>query len=246
MIYLTDGTKECFLTAFLYAYSDEHALLSSSQTQLALGQQTVFIAADAKKAARAEKRLLSFDKDCMHDLFLLLRSGMNNREQIAFRYFKLLAAQKRPVRNMLAEDAVLAASECMRKVTLEIHHMHGFVRFLECESGALYAPLSPDNDIVDLLIPHFRARLPAFPFVLHDIKRKKAAVYDGENVFCAPLERAEIALSANEQDWQALWRRYYRSVNIPQRERLKQMKGYMPVRYWKFMPEFGSRGPFLT
>ena len=182
----------------------------------------------------------------MEDLDYLLRSGMDGHEQVAFRYFKLLAEKKAPVRDMLAEEEVLLASECIRKVTYEIHRMHGFVRFLESASGALYAPLSPDNDVVDLLVPHFRARLPEFPFVLHDVKRKKAAVYDGKNTFLAPLERAEVMLSADEQAWQALWQRYYRSVNIPQRERLKQMKGYMPVRYWKFMPEFSSREPFLT
>ena len=131
-------------------------------------------------------------------------------------------------------------------MTYEIHRLHGFVRFLESASGALYAPLSPDNDVVDLLVPHFRSRLPEFPFVLHDVKRKKAAVYDGKNTFLAPLEQAEVVLSASEQAWQTLWQRYYKSVNIPQRERLKQMKGYMPVRYWKFMPEFSSREPFLT
>ncbi len=246
MIYLTDGTKESFLTAFLLAFSDGDALVSSSPTQLSLGQKTVFVSADAARAARAEERLLSFDKDCMNDLSLLLRSGMSGREQIAFRYFRLLALQKRPVRDMLADEDVLCASECIRKVTYEIHRLHGFVRFLESASGALYAPLSPDNDVVDLLVPHFRSRLPEFPFVLHDVKRKKAAVYDGKNTFLAPLEQAEVVLSASEQAWQTLWQRYYKSVNIPQRERLKQMKGYMPVRYWKFMPEFSSREPFLT
>ncbi len=244
MIYLTDGTKACFLTAFLYAFKDDEAVISSVQTQLAIGQRTVFVAADAEKAAKAEKRLLSFDKDCVDDLLLMLRSGMPDHEQIAFRYFRLLAEKRAPVRGMLAETAVLAASECIRKVTYEIHRMHGFVRFMESASGALYAPLAPDNDIVDLLLPHFRTRLPEFPFVLHDVRRKKAAVYDGKSAFTAPLDRAEIALSADEEGWQALWRRYYDSVNIPCRERLKQMKSYMPVRYWRFLPELSARDPF--
>lgn len=138
---------------------------------------------------------------------------------------------------MLAEPAVYRAVEYIKKVGLEIHHFHGFIRFIECESGALYAPFEPDNDICDLLVPHFRARLPAFPFVLHDVKRKKAAVYDGANAFLAPLEKAEIMISADESAWQGLWKKYYSAVNIPSRERLKQMRGYMPARYWKYMPE---------
>ena len=240
MIYFTDGTKEAFLTAFLLAFDDKDAYITSSQKQLILGQDSVFVKADSVRAKKAESRLLEFDRECMEDLFLLLRSGENTREQTAFRYLKLLAEQKRPVRKMLAEDAVLAATECIRRVTFEIHRLHGFVRFMESDSGALYAPVAPDNDIVDLLVPHFRTRLPEYPFVLHDVPRRKAAVYDGQNTFLAPLERAEIALSADEKEWQALWRRYYHSVNIPSRERLKQMRGYMPVRYWRFMPEFAK------
>ena len=76
-----------------------------------------------------------------------------------------------------------------------------------------------------------------FPFVLHDVTRKKATVYDGKNLFNAYLPCADVLLSADEQGWQSLWKRYYAAVNIPSRERLKQMRGYMPVRYWKFLPE---------
>ena len=142
---------------------------------------------------------------------------------------------------MLSFEAVRRADDCMRRVGIELHRMKGFLRFFETESGALYAAFSPDNDIVDLLVPHFRARLPRFPFVIHDVKRKKAAVWDTQNVFLAPLDKAEVLIAADENDWQNLWRQYYESVNIPSRERLKQMRGYLPVRYMKFMPEFSKK-----
>lgn len=237
MIYFFDGTKEGFLTAFLAAFSDPLARLAISQTQLSIETEPVFIQTDPIKAKKAEERLLSFDPDCMHDLDYLLRSGMDGHEQIAFAYFRYLAKEKSPVGKRLAVPEVFSAVECIKKVGHEIHKMHGFIRFMETESGALYAPFSPDNDICDKLVPHFKARLPKYPFVLHDVKRKKAAVYDGERVFVAPLTEAEILLSADEEGWQALWKKYYQAVNIPSRERLKQMKGYMPVRYWKFLPE---------
>lgn len=237
MIYFFDGSKDAFLTAFLLAFRDEHAFLTAGNCQLTLGQESVFVRADPEKARRCEARLSELDQGCMHDLDILLRSGEEDRGQIAYRYFKFIALRKRPVRGMLSEDAVIAASECMRRVTFEVHRFKGFVRFMESESGALYAPISPDNDISELLLPHFRGRIPDIPFVIHDVRRAKAAVWDGVHAFTAPLERAEIVLSADEEGWQALWRRYYASVNIPSRRRLKQMKGYMPVRYWKFMPE---------
>ncbi len=237
MMYIFDGTTDGFLYTFLIAFSDPNAIITSKKTQLLLGQEPVFIKTDVNRAEKVKQRFLSFDEHCLFALDRLLRSGMENNEQIAFRYFRVLATQKRPVGHQLANPDVFAAVECMKKVGLEIHHLHGFIRFMETESGALYAPFSPDNDICDLLVAHFKARFPQYPFVLHDVKRKKAAVYDGKNTFLAPLEQADVVLSADESAWQALWKRYYKAVNIPSRERLKQMRGYMPVRYWKFMPE---------
>ena len=243
MIYFYDGTKEAFFTAFLLAFRDKDALLTSGQKQLLLGQECYFVNTDRERAEKAERRFAALDKGCLHDLNVMLRSGDHGRDMTAFRYFKLIAEQKRPVRDMFSEPAVIAAEECIRRVWHETERFRGFLRFLECESGALYAAFSPDNDICDMLVPHFKARLGKLPFLIHDVSRKKAAVYDGEHMFLAPLERAEIAVSANETEWQKLWKRYYESVNIPSRERLKQMRGYMPVRYWKFMPEFMRSSP---
>ena len=237
MFYFFDGTIQGFLTAFVAGFCDENAYVSSKPSQLSLGESSVTVVTDLHKAEKAKRRLLSFDKKCLKDLYILLRSGEENSEQIAFEYLRFLAQKKRPVRNQLSYEIVFEAINRIKRVGLEIHRMHGFIRFTETASGALYAPFSPDHDICDLLLPHFRARLPLFPFVLHDVKRKKAAVYDGKNTFVAPLEHAEILLSANEEGWQALWKRYYASVYIPSRTRLKQMRGYMPQRYQKFMLE---------
>lgn len=237
MLYCYDGTKEGFLTAFLTAYTDEHARLCHDTTQILLWETPVYIQTDAQKAKKAQNRLLSFDKNCLFTLDRLLRCNHVEKSQIAFAYFRRLAQMKKPIDSRLAEEEVFTAMECVKKVGNEIHKLHGFVRFMQTQSGALYAPLSPDNDLVDLLLPHFRARLPQTPFVLHDISRKKAAVYDGKNSFISYLGAADVVISADEEQWQTLWKQYYKSVDIPARRRIKQMKGYMPVRYWKFLPE---------
>ncbi len=237
MLYLFDGSKNGFLSTLPKAFSDGEAVVTSKRVQLRLGEGQVCVETDILLAEKVKKRLLSFDGHCMHDLDALLRSNQDGNEQIAFRYFLRLAQLKCPVGKRLADLDVFRAVECIRKVGWEVHKFHGFIRFMETQSGALYAPFSPDNDICDLLAPHFRARLPQFPFVLHDVGRKKACVYDGQTLFLAPLTEAEVLLSTDEQGWQALWKKYYAAVNIPSRERLKQMRGYMPARYWKFLPE---------
>lgn len=237
MFYFFDGTKEGFLSAFWIAFPDPNAFVTSKTAQLFLTEAPVQVTTDRTRAARAKERLLTFDADCMDDLDILLRSGADDNEQVAFRYFQYLARIKRPVRKRLAEPSVFDAVERCKQVRYEIHRFHGFLRFMETESGALYAPFSPDHDICDLLAPHFRNRLPQYPFVIHDVKRNKAAVYDGAHLFCAPLQSADVVLSADEAAWQTLWKDYYEAVNIPHRQRLRQMRGYMPARYWQFLPE---------
>ena len=240
MIYLFDGTKNGFLTAFCTAYCDKNAQLTSAQVQLRMGEECVRVPTNFNTAKKAEERLSSFDPDFAYDLDILFRSENPNYAQIAFRYFRLLAENKAPVNKRLANPDVFAAVECIRRVGHEIHKLHGFVRFIETASDALYAPISPDHDVCELLAPHFKARFPLFPFVIHDVKRKKAAVYDGKQIFIAPLKEASVVLSANEAQWQSLWRGYYQATTIAARtsaEREKQMRGNMPVRYWNFLTE---------
>ena len=237
MIYFFDGTKAGFLTAFLQAFCDEHALVTSRASQLRLGETSITVITDEPRANRVAERLLCFDKRCMRDLDYILRAGEENNEQTAFAYLRVLANAKRPVRDRFANEAVFAANAVLKRVEFEIHRFHGFIRFTECANGVLYAPFSPDNDICDLLVPHFRARFPNLPFLLHDIKRKKAAAYDGTHSFVLPLNRTDILLSEREYDYQALWKRYYEAVNIPSRARERQMRGFMPVRYWQFLTE---------
>ena len=119
----------------------------------------------------------------------------------------------------------------------EAHRLKGFLRFMENADGVMYAPYSPDNDITDIIAVHFAARFGARPFVIHDIKRKIAAMYDGNEIVMTYAGDAEIYLSEYEDYFQNLWKQYYNSVNIASRPHEKQMRGYMPVRYWKFLPE---------
>ena len=236
MIYLTEETRDGFLTALLAAWGDEEAVLLPKDER-PLGP-CVEVVPDPQKAQKALCRFQELDGGCVREIDRLLRCGDEGHMQTAFRYLLLIAKRGGPVRGMLSHPDVLKAEQAIRRVSHEIDRMKGFVRFSESASGALYAPLSPDNDIVDILARHFAKRLPEYPFVLHDVRRKKAAVWDGAHLFLAPLQQAEVMLSADEEGWQKLWKTYFSAVNIPSRERIRQQNGYLPKRYRKFMTEF--------
>lgn len=241
-IFITDGTAEGFYTAVFYAYRENGAIITSQENeQLSFDTEIIAIKTDDAKATRVRARLDSIDSYAAGDIDLVLRSCDSLKEQTAFEYLKLIVKKGHAVRKMLSDPTVIEITEIIDRVTGELHKMKGFLRFMETANGALYAPYSPDNDITELIAPHFKARLGAHKFVIHDVKRKKAALCDGKTWFMADVGDADIYLSEYEKVFEDLWKRYYVSVNIQERPHEKQMKGYMPVRYWKFLPEKNSR-----
>jgi probable DNA metabolism protein len=236
--YLVDGSESCFFTAVFDAYNNTDCIITmADNVQLGFDSDVVDVSADEEKAERVRKKLQQIDVAALREIRLMLRSADALKEQVGFEYIKLIMKNKAPVRDRLAIPTVMEMSEICGRVTKEIDRIKGFLRFMENSQGVLYAPYSPDNDITDLIAPHFAERLKNQRFVIHDIKRKVAAMYDGQNLVMFEADNAEIYLSKYEKTFENLWKQYYKSVNIADRPHEKQMKGYMPVRYWKFLPE---------
>jgi len=236
--YIVDGSETCFYTAVFEAYKDKECVITSERdVQLGLGFELREVTPDEEKAARVKRKLCKLDAAATEDITLALRSCDPLKENAAFEYIKLIIARGAPVRGMQADPRVLEILDLRGKVTGEAHKLKGFLRFMESASGVMYAPYSPDNDVTDILARHFAARFGGISFVIHDTKRKIAALYDGKQIVITHVGDAEIYLSEYEKYFEGLWKQYYKSVNIAARPHEKQMKGYMPVRYWKFLPE---------
>ncbi len=237
-IFITDGGSYSFFTAVFDAYSERECVITSDENvQMSFGNEIVNVGTDFEKCARVQKKIAACDPSAVDDILIVLRSRDNLKEQAAFEYIKRLIEKKSPISRAFNLPEVIIFDELKHKVTGEVHKMTGFLRFMESDSGAFYAPYSPDNDITDLLMPHFAARFREERFVIHDIGRKIAGIYDGHEWIMSYAGEAEVYLSEYETVFRTLWKKYYRAVNIKERPHEKQMKGYMPVRYWKFLPE---------
>ncbi|MGN0804546.1 MAG: TIGR03915 family putative DNA repair protein [Candidatus Coproplasma sp.] len=236
--FLVDGTEDCFYTAVFDGYKEKDLIITSERdVQLGLGYDLREIVTDSEKAERVKRKLNLLDSLATEDVRLILKSCDPLKESVAFEYIKLILKHNGAVRGMQADPRVLEATDIRSRVTGEAHRLKGFLRFMENADGVLYAPYSPDNDVTDILAVHFSQRLSSLRFVIHDIKRKIAGLYDGEQIIMTRVENAEIYLSEYENYFEELWKQYYKSVDIKSRPHEKQMKGYMPVRYWKFLPE---------
>lgn len=237
-IYLTDGTEECFYTAVFDAYKDTGAeITSDGNIQLGLDYEVICVAPDGEKCGRVKAALLKYDGQAVNDIKMCLKSGDGQKEQAAFLYIKKLLELKRPISTAFNLAEVVLFCDIKGRVGYEAHKMSGFLRFAESESGEFYAPYSPDNDITELLMPHFAARFSDRKFVIHDVKRGIAGLYNGKKWVIIRTAGAAVCLSENEKEFRELWKKYYAAVNIKERPHEKQMRGYMPARYWKFLPE---------
>lgn len=236
-VYFTGGTEEGFFTAVFDGYNQPNAYLTSEKNlQLGLGENFIKVQPDMEKVARVERKIKGLDARAIGDVRLALRHRDGDREQVAFLYLRQLVKTGKSVRGMLSVENVRRMMDLRGQVLNEVHRLKGFLRFSETNEGLLYAPCSPDHDDVDLLASHFVARLNA-PFVIHDVWRRKALLYDGRECIVAAVGDAEIVESEREKYFSSLWKKYYQSVNIAERRNLTQQKNYMPVRYWQFLNE---------
>lgn len=102
----------------------------------------------------------------------------------------------------------------------------------------LYARLEPDNDIVELMAPHFADRYKNDPFILHDLRREKAVFAQGGHWYSAALPRDAVStLAQGEREYRKLWKQYFETIAIKERTNPRCQKQYMPVRYWKHLTE---------
>lgn len=237
-IFITDGSPEGFFTAVFDAFNQKDATITSdTHVQLALDSEVIRLIPDAGKSGRVLRGIYNCDRYAAEEISLVLRSCDPLKEQIVFEYIKKLMQIKFPIRKRLSLPEVIRFNDISYKVTGETHRLKGLLRFMECAGGVLYAPYSPDNNITDLLMAHFAERLKSEKFVIHDLNRKIAGMYDGREWIMGYAGEADIYLSEQEKAFESLWKKYYNAVDIKERPHEKQMKRSMPVRYWKFLPE---------
>lgn len=124
------------------------------------------------------------------------------------------------------------------RVCRESHLLLGLIRFVELDSGILYATFEPTANILTLMTGHFKERLGNQIWVIHDTKRRMAAFYDGGEVYIRPLDRLEdLKLSSSEKAYQDMWKTYFKRIAIERRNNPRQQMNMMPKKYWEFLVE---------
>ena len=207
-------------------------------------------AGDSREVVTAREAALAFRKHFVgvvsQEAFATARYAFHSQkagiELLVWRYLTLGLQIGGGLCGMLAEEPVCSVSRIARHVSHEAHKYKGFVRFQDVEAGFLYARIEPEADILSFIAPHFAGRVGDRPWMIHDLRRHQAALYDLASWrLIRDVElTAEPALTATEQDYAALWQRYFQRHAIIERHNPKLQQKHVPLRYRKHLTEFKS------
>lgn len=254
-VYVFDGTIDGLLSAVFDTFllkEEPEQLLKGGDALPLFCKRIHQVKTDSEKACRVwsglEKKL---PKEALRMITTSLLSEQSELWQPLFMLMCKVFRQGRDVVRNFADPDVLTVTQTARRVAQEAHRMMQFVRFQKAKDGTYLAVISPDHNVLPLVIGHFHDRFNDQPWLIYDRHRHYGYHYDGqsppirisfEDEASVPFslsdgKLSDDVLSSDDHLLQDLWRTYFKAICI--RERLnprKQLKD-MPRRYWKYLTE---------
>jgi probable DNA metabolism protein len=240
--YLYDGSFEGLLTCIYEAYyrhEQPSHIYSSKYIQLNLLDTNIRISTDPEKASKVYDSIAKkISYQCLKNVYHAYLSELNDIEVNILNYIRFGFKIGKDVDLYLSDDRVLAVHNAVKKVTRESHLMVGLLRFKHLENNIYYAQYKPDHNITALISGHFVDRFADQSWVIHDVKRNYAAVYDTKSCIFTDISDEEVAITTNTgDDYEKLWKNYFNNICIKERINPRLQKQYMPSRYWNFLTE---------
>ena len=253
-IYTFDGTIDGLLTAVFDAFKlkeQPEQLLMKGDALPLFCDHTYQVTSDEEKARRVwaglEKRL---PHEAMKLISVSWLSELRELNQPLFLYICKVFRQGDISRNF-ADPDVLAVTNIARRVLHEQLRMKQFIRFQKAKDGTYLAVVSPDHNVLPIIIDHFQDRFNDQPWLIYDAKRHYGYYYDGhadaihitfENEATVPFDLgngrlSDDVISSDDQLLQDLWRTYFKAICIKERMNPRKQLKDMPRRYWKYMTE---------
>ena len=240
--FVYDNSFEGLFTAIFYAYTEKDSIITKNKDYLpSLLNEVLEVKTEIDKFERVYNSILTkLDNSVLIKIYHLYLSDIKETDTLVLNYLKLCYSYGDSINLAKNNDIIILVDKYSRRVTYEAHRFTGFVRFKEITPLNFYASIEPDHNILPLLINHFTKRFSDQNFIIHDLKRNTAIIYNKKNVTITEFnkEDANIFLNSNSDGYfENLWKTFYSSVNIKERENPKLRRQYMPKRYWNHLTE---------
>lgn len=242
LIYAYDGSFEGLMCCVFESYEFKEipsVIRPPNVLQQSLFDTAKWIKSDDQKADRVFNSIPSKISPQAQELVKLgFLTCAPNKELLIYQFLRLGFKHGSKVMTMLTDDTVCALQKAVHHLTRESHKFKGFVRFSIFDEG-LVAVIEPKNFVLPLLSLHFCDRFRNEAFMIYDKTHSMALIYQShkaELIFVDELTLPEV--DANEIEYRRLWKQFYNTIAIEDRNNPRCRMTLMPNRYWGQMTEF--------
>ena len=240
IIYLYDGSFEGFLSCVFdsYAHKESPAGFFSGEDAVCTLFDSRTVPTDPDHAARVLRKMAALSPEAA----VLLRRGfltcLPEKELYLFRLVAKLLREGPGFLRDRSDETLYPVIRAVRHLNGEVHLLKGFVRFSDL-GGVLGSEIEPKNRVLPELAGHFTARFHNERFFLYDRTHKEALFHVPGRSVIRPLADFQMAPpDETEARYRLLWKRFYDTIAIKERENPRLRMSNMPKRYWGTMTEF--------
>ncbi len=248
-IYLYDGTFNGLLTIVFDCYLSKSipcGISKDTDYVPSLLEKTTFIKTDENKAKRIWNGICNnISYKALYYAYSAFLSSQNGKEMSILKYILHGFEIGPKIVDYLTLPYVIEVVKLHKKVSSEAHRLKGFVRLSKIGDNLWYAPISPDNNVIEEVGHFLMKRFPNQNIILHDKNRNLAFLYSekARNNY----EIIEVSNNYNLPDFskeeikfQTLWKSFYKTIAIKERTNKRLQMQYMPKKYWKDITEMSQ------
>jgi probable DNA metabolism protein len=172
-------------------------------------------------------------------------SDYAGKADLIYRFLILGFSVGSKVVEQLSNEVVNNVFKINKNVGNEAHHLLGFLRFSEQENGLLFSAITPKNNVLSIITPHFADRLPTERFIIYDKNRNIAALHmPGRQWILAEVPEFDAErfheFTSGEDEYRDLWKIFFQHIAIKERINPKLQRNNLPLRFRGNMNEFNE------
>ncbi len=171
--------------------------------------------------------LLSFEQDALDTVYRILVLGFHFGAGVV---------------DMVQYKEVVRFREIRKLVSREVHSFREFLRFSQVEEKVYVAHFAPRSRVIMPVASYFADRMPSENWMIIDDVHREAIVHPkDEACYMRILTEDELqALSCTERedDYTRLWKKYFHTMGISQRENRACQRNHFPLWMRKHVTEF--------